>query len=101
RQNWQGRKTDTALRMHIGPVASGASVLEDEKIAESIVLQHRKLIGIEMEGYAVLAVAEEAPLPQPKAFVIKSVCDFADTEKNDDCREYAAYTRAAALRLFV
>lgn len=87
--------------MHIGPVASGASVLEDQKIADSIVQQHRKLIGIEMEGYAVLASAEEAPLPQPKAFVIKSVCDFADTEKNDEYREYAAYTSAAVLKVFV
>jgi nucleoside phosphorylase/CheY-like chemotaxis protein len=101
RRGWQGKKIDTVLRMHIGPVASGASVLEDHKIAESIVQQHRKLVGIEMEGYAVLASAEEAPLPQPKAFAIKSVSDFADEEKNDEYREYAAYTSAAGLKVFV
>ncbi len=101
RRGWQGPKVDTVLRMHVGPVASGASVLEDEKVARSIAQQHRKLIGIEMEGYAVLASTEEAPLPQPKAFAIKSVCDFADAEKNDEHREYAAYTSAAALRVFV
>lgn len=101
RRGWQGKKIDRVLRMHIGPVASGASVLEDEKITKSIAQQHRKLIGIEMEGYAVLASAEEAPLPQPKAFAIKSVCDFADEEKNDEYREYAAYTSGAALRVFV
>jgi nucleoside phosphorylase/CheY-like chemotaxis protein len=101
RRDWKGRKADTVLRMHIGPVASGASVLEDQKIAESILQQHRKLIGIEMETYAVLAAADDAPLPQPKAFSLKSVCDFADTEKNDEYREYAAYTSARTLRVFV
>jgi nucleoside phosphorylase len=101
RRGWQGKKTATVLRMHIGPVASGASVLEDEKIADSIRQQHRKLIGIEMESYAVLAAAEEAPLPQPKAFALKSVCDFADTNKDDENQDYAAYTSAAALKIFV
>jgi nucleoside phosphorylase len=101
RRDWKGPKVDTALRMHIGPVASGASVLEDPKVADSILQQHRKLIGIEMESYAVLAAADEAPLPQPKAFALKSVCDFADTQKNDDYQQYAAYTSAAALRVFV
>jgi nucleoside phosphorylase len=101
RRGWPGRKMDTVLRMHIGPVATGASVLEDPKIAESILQQHRKLIGIEMESYAVLAAADEAPLPQPKAFALKSVCDFADTDKNDEYQQYAAYTSAATLRVFV
>jgi nucleoside phosphorylase len=54
-----------------------------------------------MEAYAVFAASDEAPLPQPKAFVLKGVCDFADDEKNDSLQSYAAYTSASALRALV
>jgi nucleoside phosphorylase len=101
RREWKGPKQDAVLRMHIGPVASGAAVLQDSKVADSILQQHRKLIGIEMESYAILAAADEAPLPQPKAFALKSVCDFADAEKSDEYQEYAAYTSAETLKVFV
>lgn len=87
--------------MYIGPVASGAAVLGDSEMAESIVRQQRKLIGIEMESYGVFAAADESPLPQPKAFSIKSVSDFADSGKGDSYQKYAAYTSSAALRVFV
>jgi nucleoside phosphorylase len=63
--------------------------------------QHRKLLGIEMESYGVLAAAEESPRPQPIAFAIKSVCDFADLEKSDSFQHYAAYTSAEVLRRLV
>ncbi len=43
----------------------------------------------------------QCPLPQPKAFSIKSVCDFADPSKGDSHRNYAAYTSAAAMQIFV
>lgn len=49
----------------------------------------------------VFAAVEESLLPQPEAFSLKSVCDFADDEKDDRFQAYAAYTSANALRLFV
>jgi len=101
RRDWPGEEPSTPLRMHLGPVASGAAVLEDPRYTELIQAQHRKLMGIDMETYAVLAAADECPLPQPKAFSIKSVCDFADPSKGDSHRNYAAYTSAAALRIFI
>ena len=58
--------------------------------------QHRKLTGIDMETYGVYSAADEAPLPQPSVFALKSVCDFADERKNDDFQAYAAYTSAEA-----
>ena len=82
----------------MGPLASGASVLAAKKQTEPIKMQHRKVIAIDMEAYAIFAAAEEAPLPQPKAFVLKSICDFADDEKDDLYQSYAAYTSANALR---
>jgi nucleoside phosphorylase len=101
RSSWRGTKPTTALQLHIGPVASGAAVLQDPALTKSIVQQHRKLLGIEMETYGILAAAEESPRPQPVAFAIKSVCDFADLEKDDRIQSYAAYTSAEVLRRFV
>jgi nucleoside phosphorylase len=101
RRGWKGPDPKTILKMYMGPVASGASVLGDRDMAKSIVQQHRKLIGIEMESYGVFAAADESPLPPPKAFSIKSVSDFADADKSDGHQEYAAYTSSAALRAFV
>jgi nucleoside phosphorylase/CheY-like chemotaxis protein len=101
RNNWKGSAVESVLKLHIGPVASGASVLADEQMTKSVGGQHRKLIGIEMESYAIFAAADEAPLPQPKAFSIKSISDFAGMAKNDEHHAYAAYTSATALRIFV
>jgi nucleoside phosphorylase len=54
-----------------------------------------------MEAYALLAAAEEAPTPRPTAFVIESICGFADEEKDDTFQEYAAYTSSRVLAWLV
>lgn len=92
-------KTDQLLSLHVGPLASGASVLEDPEITEGIIGQHRKLLGVEMEAYGVFAAASDAPYPQPAVVVLKSVCDFANADKNDANQEYASYTSARALQV--
>lgn len=94
-------KAPPLLSLHIGPLASGAAVLEDPNVTESIQDQHRKVLGVEMEAYGVFAAAQDAPHPQPTVLVLKSVCDFADLEKNDNSQDYAAYTSAATLKIFV
>jgi nucleoside phosphorylase len=101
RNGWQGARPDTVLKMHIGPFASGAAVLSDGAVTLGIRAQQRKLLAIDMEAYGVLAAANEAPLPQPGAFVLKGVVDFADKEKSDSYQAYASYTSAMALKHFV
>ncbi len=98
RENWKGSKPESVLRLHQGPVASGASVIANGDIYAEIQDQHRKLLGIEMEAYGVLAAAKLASNPKPKAFIAKSVCDFADEQKNDNYQQYASYTSAQALQ---
>jgi nucleoside phosphorylase/CheY-like chemotaxis protein len=100
RREWRGERRTTLVSMHVGPVASGAAVLEDTLVIDGIRSQHRKTKGVEMETYGVFVAAEECPEPQPKVFSMKSVCDFADTSKNNDHQAYAAYTSATALRYF-
>jgi nucleoside phosphorylase len=86
---------NATVAQSIGPMACGASVVAAREFATSIAGQHKDLLAIEMEGYAVMAAAEYAAVPAPISIVIKSVCDFADAQKSDDWQAYAAYTSAA------
>lgn len=95
RSEWRGNVPSGALEMHIGPMASGASVLANKDVVLSIIEQHRELVGIEMEAYAVMSAAEGALSPPPKAMIIKSVCDFADAKKDDAWQDYASFTSAS------
>lgn len=97
RQSWPGEKPENELRLRVGPQASGAAVLADGVTLQRVLMQHRQLLGVDMETYGVFAAADEAPLPRPIPFSLKSVVDFADSAKDDRFREYAAYTSAAAL----
>lgn len=101
RRRWPAAATRMTPSLRLGPVASGAAVLQDASIISEILTHHRKTIGVEMESYSIFVAAAEAPCPQPRAFSLKSVCDFADEFKSDDHQAYAAYTSAAALKLMV
>ncbi|TAK61932.1 hypothetical protein [Methylobacter sp.] len=85
----------------IGPVASGSAVLADGEVINEIKIQHRGLVGVEMEIYGMYAAAHRASKPQPQPFALKAVCDFADSGKDDDYQQYAAYTSANVLRLLM
>jgi nucleoside phosphorylase/CheY-like chemotaxis protein len=89
-----GPRIENKLRMIIGPIASGSYVLENIKKVQEVVDQQRKLIGIDMESYAVFYAATFSSSPQPKPIVIKSICDFGDENKNDNFQNYAAFTSA-------
>lgn len=97
RNAWPADKPATSLNLHIGPVASGSAVLAHSSIVDTIKRHNRKLIGIEMETYGVLYAAINCVKPRPIAFSLKSVCDFADSEKADNFQRYAAFTSAKLL----
>ena len=96
-----GRDAPRPPRVVIGPVASGSAVLADGEVVHEIKAQHRDLIGIEMEVYGMYSAAYSASQPQPLAFALKAVCDFADPNKGDNHQRYAAYTSANVLRLLM
>ncbi|AUI66847.1 MULTISPECIES: response regulator [Glaesserella] len=96
--DYHGNKPPSNLDLHVGPLATGSVVLEDQNIVTSIIDQHRNTLGIEMEAYGV---AYASQLLGIDSIIIKSVCDFADTEKNDDYQSYAAYTSAKAIEKFI
>ncbi len=101
RTEFNGRVPDTVLNVHIGPVASGSAVISTLSMTAHIQSQHRKLIGIEMESYAVYAAANSAPAPRPRVISVKSASDFADDQKNDDFHHYCSYTSARVLQSIV
>ncbi|WP_175452506.1 phosphorylase family protein [Thiohalomonas denitrificans] len=95
RAGWDDAVPEGIFDVHVGPMASGASVIADDISARSVVTQHKELLAIEMEAYAVMASAEYSTDPKPVAIAIKSVCDYADSNKNDLWQRYASYTSAA------
>ncbi|MCT7562072.1 phosphorylase family protein [Aliarcobacter butzleri] len=96
-----GKKPTSELKMHIGPVATGSMVIEDDAIVEQIKSYQRKLIGVEMEIYGVMLSTKYCTKPSPIGICLKSVCDFGDTEKNDDWQYYAAYTSSRVMDLLI
>lgn len=99
-EEWPGEAVETELSARIGPVASGAAVLESKPLIAEIRGHNRKLIGVEMETYGVFMAARVCREPRPLAMSIKSICDFGDSRKNDDHQRYAAFTSARFLYEF-
>jgi nucleoside phosphorylase/CheY-like chemotaxis protein len=97
RSGWNGQKPQATPRLHIGPCASGASVIADQGKVAMIKQGNRKLVGIDMESYGVMHAAFHAATPSPYAFSLKVVSDYADEAKNDQFQEYAAYASATLL----
>lgn len=95
--NYNGIKPDNVFDIRVGPVASGASVLQNSDAVQRILGDHKDLLGVEMEIFSVMFAAHVAPAPRPVAIALKSVCDFGDEEKHDDYQKYAAYTSAQVL----
>jgi nucleoside phosphorylase len=86
--------SDTAPRMVIGLLASGAAVVQSPQIIDEILKSSRKVIGLEMEAYGIFQAAHLARPPRPRVLVAKSVADFADNRKDDRWQEYASATSA-------
>ncbi|MEO6278859.1 hypothetical protein [Roseateles sp.] len=95
RDGWRRDLPSGKFGCHVGPMASGASVIANESVALEIVNQNRDLIAIEMEAFAVMVATEYATTRPTMGIAIKSVCDYADSQKHDGWQPYAAYTSAS------
>lgn len=92
--NYQGKKPLSAPSISIDAMASGSSVLQSSEIVNTIQKDHKNLIGLEMETYAIFSAAHLSNNPKPIPISFKSVCDYGDQLKNDKFHEYACYTSA-------
>ncbi|KAJ9495959.1 hypothetical protein H2202_008481 [Exophiala xenobiotica] len=79
-------RVDTAPQIHYGIIASGEQVVKDPSVRDHL----RKSCGalcVEMEAAGVV---HNFP-----CLVVRGICDYADSHKNDDWHKYAAMTAAA------
>lgn len=88
-----------SVRIHTDAViASGEKVVASEAFRREVCSAHRKTTALDMESYGVARAAEKRG---SRLSIIKSICDFADSQKNDDHQEFAATAAAAAFRQLV
>jgi nucleoside phosphorylase len=94
-------KPESSPKVIVNAMASGGSVLQANSLMDDVKEQHKNLVGLEMESYAVFTAAEYSSDPKPKCISIKSVCDFGDEDKGEDFRHYASFTSAEFFVRFV
>ena len=85
------RKT-TQPYIHYGLIASGDQVIKDSETRDRIGQKYNALC-FEMEGAGVVNV-----IP---SLIIRGICDYADSHKNDIWRRYAAAAAAAYAKLLL
>ncbi len=92
--NFSGPKPEKQPTVYIEAMASGGSVLQVGQLMDDVREQHKNLVGVEMESYAIFTAAEYSAEPRPLCFSVKAVCDFGDEDKGDAVHHYAAYASA-------
>ncbi|HYE62942.1 MAG TPA: response regulator [Phycisphaerales bacterium] len=97
---WRGNIAFPRAKTAIGPVASGAAVVAHRPVVDDVIARNRKLVGIEMETFALFLAARMARRPRPLPLSIKGVCDFGDSAKADEYQELAAFMAAQYLYEF-
>ncbi|KAB8356616.1 hypothetical protein FH972_024194 [Carpinus fangiana] len=87
-----GGKPDLNPKIHYGLIASGNKVISHAEERNRLRKNH-DVICLEMEAAGIMDY-----IP---CLVIRGVCDFADSTKNDDWQRYAAATAAAYAKEFL
>lgn len=100
KKSWRGDDSTKELKLHTGSMASGSAVLADESFVKEVIRQERALLGVEMEVYGFYYASRNSSNFKPITFAVKSVCDFADDQKNDGHQKYAAFTSARIIHKF-
>lgn len=95
---WKGKRGDSLPKVYLAPMACGSQVVADKAIIEKIQKDHRKTLALEMESYGFMSACEKLGI---KSMAVKSACDFADEDKDDDFQKYAAYTSAAFVAKYI
>ncbi len=84
---------ENPCHVYIGPMACGSTVVANRELLEKqIYTQYQSTAGLDMESYAVVYAANHSNDPRPTPIIVKSVCDFADSQKTDEYQRFAAYS---------
>lgn len=93
-----GRPTQPPFRVRVAPIATGSSVVRDQRIFERLSESMRKVVGLEMEAAAIGAIAHISDI---RMLVMKGVMDHADEDKDDGFKSFAARASAECLICFL
>jgi len=88
-----GEIVQREVNLHTGPLASGNVVVNSKEHMGELKEDERKIIGLEMEGYAVLFAVRWTFPDRTRGLILKSVCDHG-YEKGDQHQAFAAFTSA-------
>lgn len=93
---------DVALNpdMHAAAIYSSDLLLRDGEYLEDATQMHQQIRIGEMEAAGFAEACNDRTTPVPW-FIVRSVSDFGDTNKNDAFQTWAAYSAAAYLRVLV
>lgn len=97
-QHWSGLPNQPQFKVHVGPIGTGTQVVEDPGIFGRLSTVMRDVLGLEMEAAAIGAVAHQHGM---RHLVMKGVMDFADGDKDDQFKEFAARASAECLLAFL
>ncbi len=86
--------------IEVGVIASGDRVIADATERDKIAAVNRKIMAIEMEGYGVIASTSQS-FEHVRCLVIRGLCDYADSTKNDGWHAYAAAVAAGYTKYFL
>lgn len=102
KKEYEGTKPSDDLKLiPAGTIACGSAVVANSEIVDKLIKSHaRKVTGLDMESYGVF-LACECMNSICKPLCIKSVCDFANSDKSDCYQKYAAYTSARFVKYFI
>ena len=78
-------------KVHYGCIASANQVVKNSLVREKLKADH-KALAIEMEGSGI---ADASTNDSVSFIVIRGICDYCDTHKNDAWQNYAAMVAAA------
>jgi nucleoside phosphorylase len=85
------RRNNRSLYIHYGTIASGSSVLKDAIVRDTYAKDPElNILCFEMEAAGLM---NNVP-----CLVIRGICDYCDSHKNDDWHKYAALAAASYAR---
>jgi len=94
RSQWHGEAPGDAIKVHLGPIGSGAAVVQNNAQIEKVKSQKRKVIGIDMEIYGFMHAMQQLDGHRPPHFAVKGVSDLANCMKENRFQKYASYISA-------
>ncbi len=95
----KGLPAQPPFKVHVGPIGTGDQVIQDPDIWNKLASTMRHVLGLEMEAAAIGAMQRLHRIEN--MLVMKAVMDFANEDKDDHFKPFAARASAECLIKFL